>query len=258
MTAGGDASVKCPGCGAACALPDRPEAAMRIHCAGCDRRFDAIRTSGGDAPFRGDWSFEAVETTPAPERMRDISCHPWLRRVRIEINPTPRWMELIAAFIGAVVAVGMVVMWILSIVPGVVAVVAGLSGAALFVGGTFSRSYYEEIGIRGRDLVWTIGVGRLRWRRTFTARYVQEMAPYEYSVPNQGVASSAWAIAANTSLGTHWGGIARTGNRADAELDWLANHMNRGIELDKLMDEEREPGRSPAPGRPRRRSGRRR
>lgn len=204
MTAGGDASVKCPGCGAACALPDRPEAAMRIHCTSCDRRFDVVRGALEDGPFRGQWGFTARESRTSPSRkLIDISGYPWLRRIRIVRR---LWFD-------------------------------------------------QEIGIHGRDLVWTIGVGRLRWRRSITARYVQEMTVVDHST---GESLAGWSVSAVTSLGDHWRGIGRTPANDPAQLAWLAEHIMSGVELDKLKDEELEPGRSPAPGRPRRRSGRRR
>jgi hypothetical protein len=205
VTATADAGVKCPGCGAECPLPDRPAAAMRIHCRGCDRRFDAVRAALDEGPFRGQWGFTARETRPSPSRkLIDISGHPWLRRIRI----VRTWR------------------------------------------------FDQELGLLGRDLVWSIGVGRLRWRRTFTARYVQEMrvdyfdGGFEFP--------SHWSLSAVTSLGEHWRDIGKTRADDQAELGWLAEHIMSGIELDKLMDEELEPGTSSAPGRPRRRSGRKR
>ena len=216
---------------------------MRIHCRGCDRRFDSIRTLVEDGPFRGQWGFEAIETPPSPQRaMTDLSGHPWLRRVVIR-QPSSR-IRRISSMIVVVVVVACCAL--AAIVSGdfvSFAIVTPLLLGVLALGAMITYMRVDELAICRRELVWSSGFGRLRSKRTIVARYVQEMAvESDPSLGAQGRYQTG-SLAARTSLGDHWTRVAVSRYWSPDELEWLAAHITRGIELDKLMDEEREPGR---------------
>lgn len=253
------ASVTCPGCRAECPLPEPAAAAMRIHCLGCHRRFDALRWQVDDGPFRGGSGFEVVETPPPPSPvLRDISGHPWLRRISMK-RPTSAVTRL-AVFMMAAILIGCSIAGAIASSAVLEYSLFGAVGLGLLALGVFvSRLWVEELGVHERDLIWSYGVGRFQIRRRIAARYVQEMiVPVPDNVDRTRYVSVSSFLAAHTSLGDHWPRVAANTSFSRTELEWLAAHITRGIELDKLKDEELAPGTSPAPDRPRRRSGRRR
>jgi hypothetical protein len=172
--------------------------------------------------------------------MTDLSGHPWLRRIAISNRPerAVTIVLLICVVIGVVITT---LAFVASGLPLASAWPLALLGTiAVTVVVAVSFLAVEEIGIRDRDLVWTRRLGPLRTRnKSVRASYIQEMPVVTYFGEGSGVGG----LAAYTSLGPHWNGMVQRAEQSPGEMTWLSEHIMSGIELDKLRDEELEPGR---------------